>query len=269
VAPGVVSGQSLLVSRQQASRGYDITFNQEARHRDLAVNMSLIICPDCQHDVSDAAQACIYCGRPLAAPVTPAGVETRHQFFPVAPHKFIVLSVCTLNFYTIYWCYQNWRRIRERTGEQLSPFWRAVFQPIWLFSLFARIAEQASQRGVSVIWNRTLLGLGYLFICVAGTFPDPWWLVSLGGFTPFLPVVQTIHQLNAGDVATEPRNETYSGANVATILVGGIIVLLAVAGTFMTEEEEEEFEPLPEATGWTSSLRAPPPDPGHGGYFTS
>jgi len=36
--------------------------------------MALIVCPDCGNNVSDAAPACIHCGRPLAAPgrgVTP------------------------------------------------------------------------------------------------------------------------------------------------------------------------------------------------------
>jgi hypothetical protein len=215
--------------------------------------MSLMICPDCQHEISDAAQACIYCGRPLVMTVRQARVETPHAFFPVATHKFIVLSVCTLNFYTLYWCYQNWCRIRQRTAERLSPFWRAVFAPLWAFSLFARIAAGAGERGVPVVWSSTLLGLAYLILTALGTLPDPWWLVNLAGFVPFLPVVQTIQQLNEADTATESRNEAYSGANVATILVGGVIVLLAVAGTFMVEEEQEEFEPLPESTGWTSS----------------
>jgi hypothetical protein len=97
--------------------------------------------------------------------------------------------------------------------------------------------------------------------------PDPWWLVSLACFLPFLPVVHTIQQLNEGEAATESRNAAYSGANVATILVGGIIVLLAVVGTFMSEEEDQqEFEPLPESTGWTSSRRA---EASHAGYFTT
>ncbi len=229
--------------------------------------MSLITCPDCRREVSDAAAACIHCGRPLAGAVQqPSRVDTRHQFFPVAPHKFVVLSVCTVNFYTLYWCYQNWRRIRERTGEPLSPFWRAVFTPVWVFSLFTRIAEQAAERGLTVVWRPTVLALAYLIMCGLGMLPDPWWLVNLVGFVAFLPVVQTIQQLNEGDVATESRNEAYSGANVATILVGGVIVLLAVAGTFMTEEEEEEFEPLPESTGWTSTRTRPP---AQAGFFTS
>jgi hypothetical protein len=231
--------------------------------------MSLITCPDCRREVSDAAQACIHCGRPLSLPMQqPARAETRHEFFPVAPHKFVVLSVCTLNVYILYWCYQNWWRIRERTGEQLSPFWRAFFAPIWAFSLFTRINAQASQRGVTDSWSPTLLASGYLIISGFVFLPDPWWLVNLVCFFPFLPAVQTIRHLNEHEVATESRNEAYTGANVAVILLGGIIVMLAVAGTFMTEEEVEEFEPLPESTGWTSSLPDSQVQTGLG-YFTS
>jgi hypothetical protein len=261
-----------LVSRQQSSHGHDRT-SRIKKHfpRNSQTNMSLITCPDCRHDVSDAAQACIHCGRPLTPPMQQAATtQTRHEFFPVALHKFVVLSLCTLSFYTLYWCYQNWWRIRERTGEQLSPFWRAVFEPFWVFSLFSRIRGHARERGVAAAWDSTVLGLGYLLLCAMGSLPDPWWLAGLGGFIPFLPVVQTIQQLNEGSAATESRNDAYSGGNVATILVGGVIVLLAVAGTFMSEEEEVEFEPLPESTGWTSSrpeVRAA--GGGQAGYFTS
>jgi hypothetical protein len=207
----------------------------------------------------------------MAAPLQQtAQTVTRHEFFPVALHKFVVLSVCTLSFYSVYWCYQNWRRIRERTGEQLSPFWRAMFEPFWVFSLFGRIRERAAERGTTAAWSPTLLGAAYLVFCAMGSLPDPWWLVGLAGFIPFLPVVQTIQTLNESDAATESRNEAYSGANLATILVGGAIVVLAVAGTFMSEDEEEEFEPLPEATGWTSSRSGIPADASlDAGYFTS
>jgi hypothetical protein len=217
--------------------------------------MPLITCPDCQHDISDAAHACIHCGRPLVSASVLLIPETRYRFFPVAPHKFIVLSLCTLNFYTLYWCYHNWRRIGERGGEHLSPFWRAVFAPVWIFSLFGRIAEQGRERGLEVSWSPTFLGLTYLIMSALGLLPDPWWLVGLAGFVPFLPVVQTIQRLNHGETATEGHNTAYSGANLATILVGGLILLLAVVGTFMNEEEQE-YESLPESTGWTSSRTA-------------
>ncbi len=36
--------------------------------------MPLVKCPDCQHDISDAAPSCIHCGRPMAAPTAPMEV---------------------------------------------------------------------------------------------------------------------------------------------------------------------------------------------------
>lgn len=46
--------------------------------------MALITCPDCGKDVSDAAPACIYCGRPLR--FTPAPIAAA----PVQPQQIIV-----------------------------------------------------------------------------------------------------------------------------------------------------------------------------------
>lgn len=37
--------------------------------------MPLITCPDCQNEISDAAPACIHCGRPAARPEYDPGVE--------------------------------------------------------------------------------------------------------------------------------------------------------------------------------------------------
>ena len=211
--------------------------------------MSLVPCPDCGHDVSDAAPACIHCGRPLRPASASPQAASLYPYFPVATHKFIVLSLCTLNFYTLYWCYNNWWRLRQRSGEVLSPFWRAFFAPLWVFSLFGRISSDARGRGLTVGWSSALLGVIYLIVSAMGAVPEEWWLVSLAGFVPFVPVVHTISQMNQTDGATESRNVSYSGANVAAILLGGLILLLAVVGTFMPEEYDEA---LPEDTGWST-----------------
>ncbi len=220
--------------------------------------MSLVSCPDCQHDVSDAAPTCIHCGRPLA-PQSPTEPGPQYEFFPVATHKFVVLSLVTLNFYTLYWCFCNWQRIRARTGDRLSAFWRAFFAPIWVFSLFPRIREEARGRQVAVAWSPAFLGVAYLVVSCTSMVPDPWWLVSIAGFVPFVPVVRTIERVNEQRLASESRNDSYSGANVATIIFGGLILVLAVAGTFMTEEE---LETAPETTGWSpawqTSAQVPP-----------
>jgi hypothetical protein len=219
--------------------------------------MSLIPCPDCTQNVSDAAPTCIHCGRPLLlAAVSPPGAGSLYPFFPVATHKFVVLSLCTLNFYTLYWCYNNWWRIRQRSGEHLSPFWRAFFAPIWVFSLFGRISSDARTRGIAVGWNTVLLGVAYLVVAAFGAASEGWWLVSLASFVPFLPVVSTTHGVNATEVAAEKRNDSYSGGNVAAILLGGLILVLVLVGTFLPPEDEEV---VPESTGWSTWESLAPP----------
>src|SRR5262245_7614259 len=98
--------------------------------------MVLITCQDCGHSMSDRATVCVQCGRPVEAepsspllrsqapsgpvvgPPAPQQPELHAapavpplSLFPVATHKFIVLSICTFGLYELYWCYQNWKRL--------------------------------------------------------------------------------------------------------------------------------------------------------------
>lgn len=224
--------------------------------------MAVTTCPDCGHSVPDRAPVCVRCGRPLGAvlPTRPhlpeavsapaAEVPSPQQddtpvascvgtlpFFPVATHKFIVLSICTFGFYELYWCYQNWKRLKAASGENLRPFWRALFAPLWNFSLFKRIRAAAVSAGVPVNWNSGALGTFYLILHMASRLPDPWWLIGFGTTIPMIPVQQAAQRVNERHVAlnTEGPNHNYSKANVATIVIGGLLLILSVIGTFMPE----------------------------------
>lgn len=94
-----------------------------------------------------------------------------YPLFPVATHKFIVLSLCSFGLYQFYWIYQNWKRLRRASGECLRPFWRLFFAPIWNFFLFRNIGDVATEAGVPYGW---ILGGGLLLILgVIGTFMPP------------------------------------------------------------------------------------------------
>jgi hypothetical protein len=203
--------------------------------------------------VSDAAPACINCGRPLGQP-RPVGAPSaaaadigepgagvlsdgstvaEHEFFQVGVQKFVVLSLCTLGLYELYWCYKNWHRIKARTRETASPFWRGAFAPLWGFSLFRRIHERAIALSATVDWNANALGAGYLLLSACWRLPSPWSLISLGTFIPFIPVLKTVRMLNSRSIAAEGSNESYSGANIATIVFGGIVLILAILGSLL------------------------------------
>lgn len=53
-------------------------------------------------------------------------------YIPVS--RLILLSMLTFGVYCYYWQYKNWAYVRERTGTNISPFWRAWF---WLFFVYA------------------------------------------------------------------------------------------------------------------------------------
>ncbi len=220
--------------------------------------MPLITCSDCGRQISDAAPACIHCGRPVVpvpaiplvradgAPAiglraTPGVAVSSPQvdfpLFPVATHKFIVLSICSFSIYQLYWCYQNWKRLSDVSREAMSPFWRAMFAPVWGFSLFRQMRDLAASEGVAIGWNATVLGTLYLVLSVLWRLSDPWWLISFATFVPMVPIQRTAQRVNdlRLGIATEDRNQRYSGWNIATVVAGGLFLVLAVVGTFIPE----------------------------------
>ena len=185
-------------------------------------------------DLTDVAQSCLdqeLNRRGIRA--TSDATQAPLTFFPVATHKFITLAVCSFGIYELYWCYQNWKCIKSTTGEDLSPFWRAFFAPVWGFSLFRRVQERAVSANVSVAWHPEALGALYLLMSVLWRLPDPWWLISLATFVPVLPVQHAAQRINAACLATSDRNDSYSAANVVLIVLGGLTVVLGVVGSFL------------------------------------
>jgi hypothetical protein len=166
-----------------------------------------------------------------------ASASVRLPLFPVATHKFVILSICTLGLYQLYWCHQNWKRLKAYSGESLSPFWRAFFAPLWNFSLFKRIRTAAASAGMSVNWNSGALATLYLVLNMSWRLPEAWWLISIGSFIPMIPVQMAAQRVNEhrGAESTESRNDTYNAANIATIVIGGLLLILAVIGTFLPQ----------------------------------
>jgi hypothetical protein len=164
----------------------------------------------------------------------PAPVTVSFPLFPVATHKFIVLSICTFSIYELYWCYQNWKRLKTESGESLSPFWRAFFAPLWGFSLFRRIRATAASNGVVTEWSAGVLGTFYLILSLLYNLPDPWWLISLAAWLPIIPVQQAAQRVNERHAAAaEGRNDNYTTTNIATIVIGGLLLVLGIVGMFI------------------------------------
>src|SRR5438034_945426 len=172
-------------------------------------------CARCGSQLVEHAAFCRSCGA-SAQPGAEGAAAADLPFFPVAMHKFIVLSICSFGLYDAYWCYQNWHRIKS-PGEDLSPFWRAVFAPLWVFSLFGHIRGRAISEELPVGWSAGALGTLYFVLSACSRLPAPWWFITFAKIIPILLVQQTAQCVNGLHPSPEDGNRHYSAANMIWI----------------------------------------------------
>ena len=155
-------------------------------------------------------------------------------WFPVAPHKFIVLSVFSFGIYDFYWVYQNWLRAQLASGEDISPFWRTFFfVPVYVFPLLRRIRYSAAAANAPAGWHPDALAVAFIVLVLTGLLPNIGFFISVVSFAPLLPAVRTIAAVNAAAGSPEGVNDRYTIPCVATIVFGGFIYAILIAATML------------------------------------
>lgn len=170
--------------------------------------------------------------RTAAMPGEAQAYRTTPQF-AVSSFKLIVMCICTFSLYELYWAYKQWEAVRTREGEELSPFWRAVFAPLWGFRLFPRMQGLAATHGAPATWSGTGLAVGYLVLHATWRLPDPWSLLSFLSLVPILIVQRSINELNAAVAPEAPRNAQLTGTNIFIMIIGGSLLFLSIVGMFL------------------------------------
>jgi len=208
--------------------------------------MGFVICPRCLQSVSDASDSCPNCGSPLPryvadAPAAfvpnPLGVEKSQlaepPFFAVSLLKFTVLSLCTFGIYELYWFFRHWKRIRARGEPTISPFWRAVFIVFYCYSCFERIKRAGIFRGIDPVPPVGVLAVCYILATISWRLPDPFSLISFLNVIFLLPVQSYANKINAVDSPHHDPNSKFSTWNWLAVVVGGLLFILAIIGTFL------------------------------------
>lgn len=157
-------------------------------------------------------------------------------FFPVSLTKLLLLSICTLGLYEIYWFYKNWRLIKAREKSKVSPALRSVFGVIFCYSLLKRVSDQSTAVGGNAIAAGPL-ALGWVVTTLLWRLPDPYWLVSFLAVLFLMPVQSAINSINSKVAPGQDKNDRFSGWNIFVLVVGGLIFILGVIGTFLPPEQ--------------------------------
>jgi hypothetical protein len=153
-------------------------------------------------------------------------------FFPVGRLKLTLMTLATFNLYVIYWFYRNWKHLQKLTGKQVSAVLRSVFYALTAYFLFRGMRRQADAMDV-VFPPAGLLALVVLALASLWRLPDPWWLITFLGFLPLLPVQSAVNDMNRKAAPDADPNDRFRGSNVAVLLVGGLLFVMAVLGAFL------------------------------------
>jgi hypothetical protein len=89
------------------------------------------------------------------------------RFFAVSPVKLVVLSVCTLGLYQIYWFYKHWVLIKRRSEPLIIPWARAFFGFFWCYSCFEFIRNDERRLGVEPTLPSGPLAIGWIAVSLS------------------------------------------------------------------------------------------------------
>jgi hypothetical protein len=166
-----------------------------------------------------------------AAPAAEGG----SAYFPVSLLKLSVMCLATFNIYQIYWSYKNWKSAQRLANSNANAPIRAFFYGLTSYWLFKHIGEHAKSVDPGVSLPAGPLALAVLALVLAANLPDPYWLVTLLGFLPLLPVQGAVNRVNLQLAPDADPNARFSGWNIAGVVLGGLLVGLAVLGMLVEE----------------------------------
>jgi hypothetical protein len=166
------------------------------------------------------------------ADISPAQA-TAPPFFAVSALKLVVLSLCTLGLYELYWFYRNWKLIKVRQEPGILPFWRAFFGVLFCYSCFVRIRDAGADRGITPALPAGPLAAGWIITTLVWKLPDPYSLFTFLSVAFLLPVQAHASRVNDAAAPVHDSNSRFSGWNWATVAVGGMLLALVVIGEFL------------------------------------
>lgn len=190
-----------------------------------------------------------------AASASAAGDDA--PWFAVAPRKLLVMSLCTLTFYNLYWFYQQWRRVRQRDGSDIMLLWRTVFAIFYVYPLFKRIRAEAQEAGLPASFEAGTMAVLFIVITLLGNLPGPLGMIAMLSALTLMPAQELANRINAQRAPEHPRNDRYSGLNITGIVLGGLLLMMALFGSFLPEEETEEAPRRKPSSSAPVALAAP------------
>lgn len=119
------------------------------------------------------------------------------------------------------------------------PFWRAVFAPIWVFSLFKYMYESAHSSGIRTQIPHVALSISCFVLYMLSNLPEPYWLLTNLTVFPMLLVNATITKVNEKNESFRQNSGIKAWQWVLVVL--GVSVNFLISGITAINFDVEEF----------------------------
>ncbi len=156
-------------------------------------------------------------------------------FHSISFLKFVLLTVATFGIYEIWWFYEHWRQVRNTTGARLTPVARAIFSPVFCYSLFKRVKDNLEEQTLHSRFSPGLLSVGYIALLMTQRLPDPYWLISFLSILPLLIMQAGVNRLHYQIDPGYDRNGRFGLGGGVLLVLGGIIWFFFVIVMLMPE----------------------------------
>lgn len=148
-------------------------------------------------------------------------------FFTPSTTKLIVMSICTLGLYELYWFYKNWV-ILKSVGTNCIPILRVIFAPLFAYSCFWYINQSKINKKIDLKFPIISLAVFYFILCVSANFPDPYSLISYFTFVPVAIANRIALAVNNAQLPGFASNSKFSKWNWLAIIIGGPLSIFLV-----------------------------------------
>lgn len=148
--------------------------------------------------------------------------EPECPFFVISIKKLIIMTMFTFGIYEVVWFYKNWKLLKEKYSLDIKPFWRTVFAPIFCYSLFKIIKNNAVDNQIKVGYKPgTLVGL-YILLPVVGRMIPNMDFLSLLILIPIIIVQGVVNKIQEQFFHGTSMNNQFTFWNIIFIILGMI-----------------------------------------------
>jgi hypothetical protein len=158
--------------------------------------------------------------------------EAKPRYFHVSIGRLIALSIFSCGVFETYWMYKNWKYIRSQTGENISPFWRAIFGVFYCRKLLKAIhdddkmieleAPRFSPTGLTAGWIIFIFlaraignadETGMAGAVVAWLMPSYLFLAPVQGYVNKINLKREVHE----------KHTLFSKGHILCYVIGGLL----------------------------------------------